>query len=561
MQYNPSKKKLFGYGNIEVTISLSRMRTKREPVSNLTVDREAFGNLILNPGRQIEKRLGLLPSAANVKMDAVPPIRGHQPEFLIIYADGFKDAALKLADWKNRRGIITECVPISDIGNDISKIKDYIRKLRGLPASNLRYVLLFGDTDKIVTEPNIPCFVEEPEYTGNASDYYYSTKSDPIGPKDVLLPWISLGRIPMRSSEDGLSVVQQIISYERTPPVDPKYYKRIILSASFEDIDREHPVPDGWDKRGFLQTMELGVRPALVTMGYDVERIYVSYHKKVNYYVDGTPISEEVKAAMMDRTKATKRLIDVTIEGRLFVGHRDHGDEDGWGNPKFTMAHLDKISGDAPSMFYSINCLTGKFDRPGSKESFAEKNLRIKGGAPSLIAATRVSSSWLNDDLIKGLFDATFAGILPTFPGGVASYPIKASRLGDILNYAKFYLPVVNGGDPEGVKDHFEIYHVIGDPTLEIWKEAPRSIKIRAELKTGFSSNNLDIMISDCPTGTTLTIWKGDKLLKRLNPSSTHITITVERNLLTPTSDLQRPLLVCFWAPGYLYSEVEAGCI
>ena len=160
-------------------------------------------------------------------------------------------------------------------------------------------------------------------------------------------------------------------------------------------------------------------------------------------------------------------LIDAVSEGQLFVGHRDHGDPGGWSHPPFTVNDLDKVTGKTTSIFYSINCLTGQFD-VNPIESFAEKNLRMEGTAPSLIAASRVSSSSLNNDLEKALFDATFGGLIPTFPSGTASYPITFNRLGDMLNYSKSYLPISASGSLQYIKDHFEIYHVIGDPTIEI---------------------------------------------------------------------------------------------
>ena len=221
---------------------------------------------------------------------------------------------------------------------------------------------------------------------------------------------------------------------------------------------------------------------------------------------------------------------------------------------------LDQVTGDMPSVFYSINCETAGFDYNEPTECFAEKNLRMKGTAPSLIGATRDSGTYMNNDLIRGIFDATFGGVIPTFPGGNASYRVKNSRLADILNYAKSYLPVVHAGDDAGVKDEWEIYHVIGDPTLEMWTAAPRAIAMTAKIV----ERSLDIQLSTCPKGTVITLWSGDKMLKRLEPASTHITIPLTG--LTPIPLPRPPFLkpyveVCLWSPGYRFTGARVRLV
>ena len=156
---------------------------------------------------------------------------------------------------------------------------------------------------------------------------------------------------------------------------------------------------------------------------------------------------------------------------------------------------------------------------------------------------------------MKALFDATWGGVLPTFPSETASYSVRYNRIGDILNYGKSYLPVIST-DGYYIKDHLEIYHVEGDPTLELWKEEPLRVKIWALLKKDY----LHIKLSSCPKGGVITIWWNDKMLKRIEPSSTHIKIALRELVIRP-----RPLgypirpegFVCFWAPGYRFSKVR----
>jgi hypothetical protein len=95
-QYNPAKRKLIGFGNIAVTITVSPKEGELDeyPLSDPELNREVYGNLFLNPRRRIEERLEIEP--VGITISPIP--RG--PEFLIIYHDTFREAAEKLAKWK-----------------------------------------------------------------------------------------------------------------------------------------------------------------------------------------------------------------------------------------------------------------------------------------------------------------------------------------------------------------------------------------------------------------------------------------------------------------------------
>ncbi len=542
IQHNPAKKQLQGYGNISITIDLIPKKNNLNvyPFEDPDYDKEAYGNFFLNPKRRVEERLKIDLG----KIEIFPKPRG--PEFLIIYADTFEKAAMKLKKWKNIRGLITDMVHIRDIGNDSIKIKKYIRERRRQLLSRLRYVLLFGDADMITPEtiPGGP-------YGSNITDYYYSTKNDPTvnDPGDYVYSWLSIGRIPVRTADEGMGVVKQIIAYEKNPPKDPEYYRRMAFAAYFQDNNK-----DGQADRAYIQTME-EIRDHMIILEFDVERIYVSNYDNPTTYYDGTPIPDEVIDSIIDENTATDLLISMTNEGQLFIGHRDHGDFNGWSHPSYDLNDLTDITSTTPTIFYSINCLTGMFDASiPLGESFAEKMLRITGGAPSLIAATRLSNTWLNNDLMKAMFDAMWAGVLSTFPGSTASYPIRFCRLGDILNYGKAYLPITMSASEMYIKDHFEIYHVIGDPTLELWKNEPCRIRIYAKI----IMNYLHIFLSFCPKGSIITVWVGDKMLKRIKPTSTNVKISlrgIPGSRLYPTSTYQwiqmrKQIAVYFWPPG-----------
>ena len=542
-QYNPVQKKLIGYSEIIITIdvSLKKSESNEYPLNDSASNKEAYGNLFLNPRRRVEERLELTPGHI-----VFPHFRKRGPVFQIIYFNDFKEAAEKLADWKNMRGLRTEIISIDTVGNSVDEIKTYIRNKRKFFFSRLRYVLFLGDVDMITPEN-----ITGGPWGPNITDYYYSTPEDPVtgSTTDYQFPWIATGRIPVRNLEEAIGVVNQIISYEKTPPVDPDYYERMSFAAYFQDLNNNNKAD-----RGYMKTME-EIREHMLTLGFDVERIYVSDSDDPQEYKDGSTVPQDVKDAIVDGATATDMLIDATSEGQLLIGHRDHGAETGWVHPSFRMNHLDSITGTVPTPFFSLNCQTGHFDRSVPTECFAEKILRMEGAAPSLIAPTRSSHTVLNDEMMKALFDAMWGGVLPTFPDETASYSVRYNRLGDILNYGKSYLPTVST-DGYYIKDHQEIYHVEGDPTLELWKAEPIRVKIWALMRKGY----LHIRLSSCPRGGVVSIFLKDKIIKRIEPSSTHIKIPLKEVSINSgklSHLIRSKISVCFWAPGHRFSKVR----
>ncbi|MGD2248935.1 MAG: C25 family cysteine peptidase [Candidatus Methanofastidiosia archaeon] len=533
LQYNPKKKNLTGYSTISITIEFEKGSPayKTTDIDDYTSGEASPFFLNVRPPKPFPG-----PSPVPVPPPPEPEEpEEYQKEFLIIYHDTLKKAAHTLAVWKSMRGIPTDTVPVTDIGVTVDDIKEYIRKRRNPKKSVLRYVLLLGDVELIPSE----------KITGspaghNITDYYYSTPKDPHN-TEYVFPWLAVGRIPVHTLEEAESVVQKIITYEKDPPENPEYYHRMVFAAYFQD---KRP-RDGQADRAYMKTMET-IRKRMVALGYTVDRVYVSSNPDVVSYIDGVPVPEPVKKIIADENLATDTLISSVFTGCLIIGHRDHGARSGWVHPKFKLNHLDKITGGTPSIFYSVNCLTGRFDLKEPRDSFAEKILKMDGGAPSVIAATRPSHTWLNDDLMKALFDAVWAGVLPLFPDAAGSYSVKCNRLGDILNYAKLYLPVTMSGSLQFVKDHFEIYHVIGDPTLEVWTRPPTEIELRVLETQGY----LDIFLPGCPRECVITIWDNTTLVTRVEPVSSHVRVSLGK---TPATDIS----VCFWAPGYKFKKVE----
>ena len=192
----------------------------------------------------------------------------------------------------------------------------------------------------------------------------------------------------------------------------------------------------------------------------------------------------------------------------------------------------------------------------------------MRGGAPALIASSRDSNAWFNDSMMKALFDALWPGVLPTYPCKSISYPVKHGRIGDIMNYAKACIPVLHSiADDQRIMNHFEMYHVIGDPSLEIWKAEPKNAEIKVWLDPQ-DKNMLNIEISDTPEGAVVTIWYDNfndgksELYKRIGRVYSPMVVSLKDKLRKnshpdDSNPVAQRITVCFSAPGYRFRKAE----
>jgi hypothetical protein len=518
-QYNPKHRRLIGYGNIRVTIEFEH-KTDEKPDFPSGADGEPrdVNRLFLNPGPHIEKKLRLSPLKIFI------PFRG--PEFLIIYHDSLVASAQKLAGWKKSRGLSTEIISTSQLfaiegitpvipEENSVPIKQHLRS-RMNSSSRLRYVLLLGDSTLVQPETLFP---------GYATDYYYSTSTGPQPSGQIHHPRLSIGRIPVVTQCDADRVVMRIIDYEKNPPLDPGYWKRITLAV-------QPPIhASDQDEIERLRRMD-NLRHSLSLLGYEVD-----------YQGPQPAVDPIVKAAN---------------NGSLFIAYRGHGTEQGWLNPEYRIPDLQRVTGIVPSVFYSVCCLTGKFyyqDSQGApKDCFAEVNLK-SCPTPSIVASTEMSLECLNNFFIEGLFDAIFPEVIPFYPSFKRYHQAKNTRLGDIVRYAKSYVATcTSSSNATWINHQLEMYHLLGDPTLSF----PPLIRIEAEIL----KQALRVHLSSCPRDCVVSIWAvneatgGKKLLKEIHPSSTQIDSPLPLDA-SATLHEDHFLLVTCWAPGHRFSQAR----
>ena len=437
---------------------------------------------------------------------AVPEPRCSGEELLILTAPDLAAAAEGLAQWKRSKGIATTVVSVGAT-TTADQIDAFIEDRFDRCAVRLSYVLLLGDAELL------PTFYPSTEFSPKTgSDYRYAAY-----PQFILdiLPDFGVGRIPVDTLQQAWDVVDKIIGYESAPPTDADFYQRVSIAAQFQCCRPPWDVPlgqiptKGWDWRGFIEISEFA-RDLLMGRGYTVQRIYTktddpSYtnpDKTARRYHDGTLLPSDLGGnSAFAWNGSTQDIVDALNQGRFLFLHRDHGSWNGWSHPALTKDDVDTrlTNGARLPVVFSINCSTGFFDNETNPSGdhplypsvdypngaavrgesyFAERLLRLpSGGAVGVIAATRDSPSWANDALTRGLFDAVW----PTQVRVNAPPPTPIRRLGDMLNRAKlrvFTEMAAPGADVDvsplaDAASELFLWHVLGDPTLELWTSRP----------------------------------------------------------------------------------------
>jgi len=338
-QYNPVEETLRCYTDITVDIyprgsDTVNVLTRTQPLDSIDVD-----------FKQIYNRHFI-----NFEILEYPPI-AEQGNMLIIVYDDFWDSMLPFVNWKNTKGIPTEMVKVSEIGN-ANAIKLYIEQYYA--DNGLTFVLLVGDAD------GVPPLYTSP-YTSGASDPSYSYIVGNDNYQDLFI-----GRFSAESSEDVDTQVERSIEYERDPQIGGEWYHKGTGIASSQG-----PGDDGeYDD----EHMDF-IRDDLLAYTYtEVDQIYDPY--------------------------ATSTMVSNALnEGRSIVNYCGHGSITSWGSSGFSNSDINTLTNDNMLPFICcVACNNGEFD--GYTTCFAENWLRATNngnneptGAIGVFASTQ-SQSW-----------------------------------------------------------------------------------------------------------------------------------------------------------------------
>jgi hypothetical protein len=429
-------------------------------------------------------------------------------DLLIITPVVFEEHVRQLARWKEEKGIITRVATLEDIaaaqgGTTADDIRDYIQNVYN--STNLSYVLLVGDVEFI------PVHYRSIHPTHNVpigTDLFYAEMDD-----EGYFPDLGIGRLSVDTAPQAELVISKIIDYEKNPPSDHDFYERILHISHFEDWNSitEGPfISDGYDESSFLKRIEeirdyflfLGDYPYLPRQYATDKGSWPTDDEDFagpQWYYDGTPVPDYLRWPGFAWDGDASGIISELEAGAFLAIYIAHGKSFYWWNPRFPghapgQALTDLNNGNLTPLILSFACRTGWFDHETdtdspdetfpNEESLAEKFLRMDGGAVAFVGASRNSRGRVNEEMAQAFIDGIWDSMIHGYPSAEwppPSYELS-TRLGDVLNYAKFYVAQEHGRPDNPDQDFgisqvmFEVFHLHGDPTMELWVSDPEPL-------------------------------------------------------------------------------------
>lgn len=400
-------------------------------------------------------------------------------EYLIISPDneGFVQLADSIKKFRNEQGILTDVITVSECGgNNYTAIRNYIINAYNNWDIPLSAVLLLGDHNSDGTQGIVSYSMNNHPSSGYnpyISDHKYSCVDNDH------LPDIAVGRITGRNYDELYHMINKDLQYERHPSTNERFYNKPITAMGFQ-LERWFQLCSEIINGFFEYELEKEpVRINAIYQGTPGSRWSTADYTNsvVNYF--GPQGSGYIPQNMSHLTEwdGTGSMVNDNINrGAFILQHRDHGAEELWGEPSYSISYINRLANPDLTFVMSCNCLTGRFNYGGTSGCFAEAFHRHQYGALGLIAATQVSYSFLNDVYVWGMYDNMWPEFMPLY----GTYHPEGFIMPGFANEAgKYYLQQSNWiswGD--GREITYYLFHHHGDVYMNLYSEMPQELDI-----------------------------------------------------------------------------------
>ncbi len=445
-------------------------------------------------------------------------------EYLIICPDDpdFIAWADTIAAFRQHQGIRSGVVTISEIGsNNQTQIENYINDAMEWDIPPVAFLLLgdYGSTGNTITSPmwNNYC----------VSDNIYAD----INGDDM--PDLAHARITARDADELELMINKDLNYEINPPTNPDFY--------------DHPVSaGGWQtERWFILCSETVYGFWANILGKEPVREYAIYSGTpgtvwstatntdvvVNYFgPNGLGYLPATPNVITDWGANASRINQDINAGCFMLQHRDHGAEDGWGEPAYGNSNLTSLENEDLTFVFSINCLTGKYN--WNNECFTEAFHRHDQGALGLIAASETSYSFVNDAYAWGMYDYMWPNFMPDY--GEDGEPMILPCFANV--YGKFFLQQSDWPyNTENKQVTYHLFHHHGDAFMRVYSEVPQDLTIIHD-PVLVSGANFFTVTAD--SGAFICLSVDDQILATADATGEPQTITVEPQMPMNTMEI-----------------------
>ena len=364
-------------------------------------------------------------------------------KYVIVADTMFRESLQPFVRWKEKKGfkVIEAYLQDTAVGNTTTSIKAYLQGLYNSATPNNPapvYVLLVGDVAQLPAWPST---------TGgnHVSDLHYCEYTSDFFPE------VMYGRFSANDTSELNPQIQKTIEYETYTMPDPSFLGNSVLIS-------------GYDGSGHAPTYGDG------QINYGVAEYFNSTNSTncTSYlYVNGS----------YNKDNEIFQKID---SGVSIANYTAHGAINGWADPTFKVSNIANMTnqGKYPLMIGNA-CITNHFDSP---VCFGEGLLRAKNkGAIGYIGAS--DNTYWDEDY----YWAVGYGAIVTNPSystmGAGLYdkmfhthnePFSDWSMSSFQYILAGNMAVTQGGSY--INYYYEIYHVMGDPSLMAYQKVPNNI-------------------------------------------------------------------------------------
>jgi len=351
---------------------------------------------------------------------------------LIISSSTYTSQLADLVNWKSRKGFKVDLKTASELGGTANSIKNYIQTQ--YDSDNIDFVLFVGDA------ADIPAFTGGS--SGSSSDNPYSELSG-----GDYIPDCFVGRLSLTSAAQVSEMVNRIINYEHFSfGTGTNWTKAVCLPAS-----------DDGSYHGFAEATQRYVAQNRYTPnGYTrIDTIWA--------YYSGTGAD----------------VINSVNSGVMVANYTGHGYNAGWAGPEVGQSDVQNLTNTGMyPMVISNACQTGMFGE--YDECFMETWIRQIGkGAIASLGASDYTYWDEDDEFERRMIDSVFVDEW-MFTGGM--------RFQALLG--------VYNGYPSSAEYYYDMYNLLGDPSVALWWNAPQSLTVSHPATVTPGDGNIDFNVS-----------------------------------------------------------------
>jgi len=364
-------------------------------------------------------------------------------KYVIVSDPMFHDALQPLIDWKTRKGftMVEAYTNQPEVGNTTTSIKNYLQGLynAGTPDDPApTFVLFVGDVAQV------PAFSQ----SGHVSDLYYCEYTGDH------IPEMYYGRFSATSVSQLQPQIDKTLMYEQYLFPDPSFLGECVMVSG---VDASYAPIHGNGQINYGTTYYFNEAHGLQSHTY----LY--------------PASGSSAAA----------IIQNVSDGLAYGNYTAHGSSSGWADPAFEISDIPGLQNDGKYPLLVGNCcLTSTYNT----NCFGEELLRAANkGAVGYIGAS--NSTYWDEDFYFGVGVKNIV-LNPVYDGtSDGSYDLAFHDHGE--PFSDWYTTqaqmlfsgnlAVTEGAPSSLVYYWEIYCLMGDPSLMIYFGVPDAMNVSYE--------------------------------------------------------------------------------